>query len=69
MPSTTDQKTYWLKGIDNETRNKALKLVLSIAEKLKDPSGIEKIVMAPDNVSLAGNLNPWDPITLSHGFP
>ncbi|MGM1035907.1 MAG: lanthionine synthetase C family protein [Bacillota bacterium] len=69
MPSTTDQKTYWLKGIDNETRNKALKLVLSIAEKLKDPSGVEKIIMAPDNVSLAGNLNPWDPITLSHGFP
>ncbi|MGE6537961.1 lanthionine synthetase C family protein [Bacillus luti] len=69
MRLTTEKKSFWLQGISIEKRNKALKLVRDIAERLKDPMYVEKIVMEPDNIPNGGTLHPWDPITLSHGYP
>ena len=60
---------YWIPNIDENLRERVLNVVLEISEKLKDKNFIEQTVMHPNNKSLAGNIYPWDPVTLSHGYP
>ncbi|KMM37670.1 hypothetical protein AB986_12570 [Alkalihalobacillus macyae] len=44
-------------------------VVFNLAKKLNNPEEVERKVMAKDNKTLIGKVNPWGPLSLSHGFP
>lgn len=52
-----------------EVADRVRHVVFSLANKLKDPESVESSVMSKNNLTMLGKINPWDPLTLSHGFP
>ncbi|MFB5660291.1 lanthionine synthetase C family protein [Alteribacillus sp. HJP-4] len=44
-------------------------IINDLANKLKTPDLVEGAVLDKKNVTLLGRVHPWDPLTLSHGFP
>ncbi|TSB46224.1 lanthionine synthetase C family protein [Alkalicoccobacillus porphyridii] len=54
--------------IDHLQKQEAARILVTLSEKLKDPQKVEKIVMDKNNKTSNSKINPWDPISLSHGF-
>ncbi|MCR8966192.1 lanthionine synthetase C family protein [Brevibacillus halotolerans] len=64
-------KNVW-KGIKKEELStQAFSIALKIAEKLRDPIQVEKVVLHEDNISTIGEIPqyPWGSTSLSHGYP
>ncbi|WP_082111924.1 lanthionine synthetase C family protein [Shouchella clausii] len=56
------------KVVDDQEKQETKRIIARLTEKLNDPQKVEEIVMDKNNVTTISKVNPWDPVSLSHGF-